>query len=131
MLLALVPSAESFGIDEPFMQLDLPLSVLDYLGYSERTNGFAGRSFFRSYAEPREFAFGDIYLRSLSGVDREGRLFVCMERLQDCARFELESGKLFSPARRPVRGSDGDLAFLQRIASTSLVSTAGGNGEQP
>jgi hypothetical protein len=78
-----VPALESPGI---FGLLDIPLSVLDYLGLAEENPSFGGRSLFRQYSGSRPLLyFGDylyafnqsgqrLYCESGSRCYRDGKL---------------------------------------------------------
>jgi hypothetical protein len=83
-------------VDEPAMQLDLPISVVDALDLDARAAGFGGRSVFRHYDASRRLLWGNTHLGLVGGVSAEGHLAVCTEDLGSCVgRDGVDS--VFSP----------------------------------
>ena len=109
------PDQETGMVSEPFMQTDVALSLLDYLQVDvDDPNAlpFSGRSLFRSYEQPRTLAFGNVYLDRVAGVGPSGHLFGCKTDWQDCTKWRLEDGKIFSPHRIQEIVLPGDVGFL-------------------
>lgn len=77
--------------EDVFMQSDLQISVLDYLGLElEWLVGEAiGRSVFRRYGTFRPLMFGNVYTSRLFAYFSEGRLYSCNRALK-CSAYELE-----------------------------------------
>ncbi len=121
-LAALLPSGERRIVDGPYAQMDLALSVLDYLGYPEEAARFGGRSVFRSYDTGRPLAFGNTFLGTVGGLDGAGGLVLCRESFEECMRFELTERGPFDPQRRRVPVGPEDAEFLRRIARASGAS---------
>jgi arylsulfatase A-like enzyme len=92
-----LPDGKSVHFDEPFMQSDIPLSVLDYLGLPGRSAQFAGRSVFRSYPKPRPILFANTYLNRVGAIDRAGRFIACEENLKACKRYGDPHWQPFAP----------------------------------
>ncbi len=124
LLVAVLPTGDQLRMDEPFMQSDLPISILDYLGYRERAKRFGGRSVFRSYAEPRALFWANTYLKRVAGVDEDGALHVCPESFRDCRVYDVDAGRIFAMQRVEQDGSGSDSSFLREMASRSQRSTA-------
>jgi arylsulfatase A-like enzyme len=124
LLVVMLPAPVADAVDEPFVQMDLPLSVLDYLGYVDEASGFAGRSVFRQYPEPRPLVFGNLYMRRVAGFDGTDRLHVCEADLDECEVWATPGTRLFSPQRTLAGGSTESPEFMAAIARGSLVSSA-------
>jgi hypothetical protein len=106
-----------------FGQVDLPYSVLDYLGLARRADRGGRRSIFRRYASERPMLFESCY------SERKG----LVQRLLDGGRVEelaSANGELFSPrySRRLLAGEEARsasqrLAGLQAQADSSLLDS--------
>jgi len=96
-LIVLTPSGDSGVIDEPFMQLDLPISILDYLDLSDSAGRLAGRSVFRRYATTRDLLWGNTYLDLVAGLSSSGDLVFCDGAFQNCRGAQLNGATLYSP----------------------------------
>jgi hypothetical protein len=96
-LVALTPTGEIAIIDEPFMQRDLPLSVLDYFDLGESSASPGGRSVFRSYVEGRDLFWGNTHFRVSAGVSVAGQLAICDWGFNHCVGARLGDHSLFSP----------------------------------
>ena len=96
-LIALTPPGDSGVVEEPFMQLDLPISVLDYLGLPDPSNRLGGRSVFRRYETTRDLFWGNAYLDLVAGLSSLGELAFCDGALQTCRGVQLGGTTLFSP----------------------------------
>ena len=126
-LAVLDPSGIGGRVHEPFMQTDLPLSVLDYLHIDvDGPLPFSGRSVFRTYDRARTLAFGNVYLDRVAGLDAKGRLLGCRSDGQGCSKWRLENGMLFSPRRvqEPVAPEDWALLAAHVDASRALAESA-------
>jgi hypothetical protein len=123
-LIARVPKHLRGRVDEPFAQVDLPLSILDYLGLADRGAHFFGRSVFRRYREGRFIFFANTNLRSAGALDPEGRLLLCMDGLRRCRKYASPEGRVFGPERRILdwkRDRDG---IVGELAARSLRAPA-------
>ncbi len=96
-LIALTPSGDSGVVDEPFMQLDVPISVLDYLDFSDPSSRLGGRSVFRTYATTRDLFWGNTYLDLVAGLSSTGQLAFCDGAFRTCRGAQLVDTTLFSP----------------------------------
>ncbi|MBE9532331.1 MAG: LTA synthase family protein, partial [Proteobacteria bacterium] len=70
--IAITPGGEQMEIDGSFMQVDIALSILDYLGLGEVKNDFSGRSLFRAYEKERPIFFGNTYMHLVGAIDTSG-----------------------------------------------------------
>lgn len=112
-LVVLGPQTRPMQVDEPFVQSDLALSILDHLGAGpDALAGLGGRSVFRHYDAPRRLAFGNTYQRRVFVVEPSGEIDVCREDLSVCSRFRAAPGRPFASGASPV----GDLAPHERRA---------------
>lgn len=95
-LIAIAPDTAPEAIDEPFLQSDVALSILDAIGAGDDVTGdFGGRSAFRRYDTPRRIAFGNTYQRRIFAVDPGGTIDVCREDFSICSRFLGVPGRPF------------------------------------
>ena len=121
-LTVMVPGGVQRRIDEPFMQFDVPLSVVDYLGYRERRGGLGGRSVFQKYSKPRVLPFANTYMRMSAAITPKGELFACAEDFSNCRRYQLRPDRLFAPARERKEATPDNVRFIKQIAARSLYS---------
>jgi hypothetical protein len=123
--LAVARAPEGCGTINPgvFGLVDIPYSVLDYLGLAGRSDRSERRSIFRRYGTERGILFESYF------SDRKGQV----RRRLDDGRVEVLSssnGELYSPsyARRALGGEEGrrlarELALLQAAADSSLMES--------
>jgi len=123
--LAVLRAPEAFGAINPgvFGLIDIPYSILDYLGFVGRTERFDRRSIFRRYATERAILF-ESYFSERKGV---------VQQLLDGGRVEILSssnGELYSRdySRETLSGEEGrrlsrQLARLQAAADSSLFDS--------
>ncbi len=124
--LAVARAPEAFGAVNPgvFGLIDIPYSILDYLGFAGRTGRSGRRSIFRRYGTERTILF-ESYFSERKGV---------VQRRLDGGRVEILSssnGELFSQgySRQTLDGEEGrrvsrQLAGLQAEADSSLFDSA-------
>jgi hypothetical protein len=126
-LIAQLPQRLRGRVDQPFAQLDLPLSILDYLGLADlgladRGAHFFGRSVFRRYREGRFIFFANTNLRSVGALDPGGRLLLCMDGTRRCRKYAIPEGRVFGPERRLLDWKRGEEGILRDLAARSLRS---------
>jgi len=97
----MVPQEGPRWLDEPFLQSDLALSLLDYLGldYLEETaaaDWFTGRSLFRRHDTGRPLFFANTHQGRIYGLFPADHLLACREGAVDCRSIELAPGGPFS-----------------------------------
>jgi len=118
--IALTPERDVATVGEPYSQLDIPVSILDYLGLGERAGAFRGRSLFRSYASPRNIAFANTYLRTVGGVSEADRFYLCDEALERCTSWAVDRSRLFAaPGTRSDDVRADEIAFLREAVAES------------
>jgi hypothetical protein len=122
-LIALTPSGDSGVIDEPFMQVDLPISVLDYLDLSDTSNRLGGRSVFRRYATTRDLFWGNTYLDLVAGLSSRGELAFCDGAFRTCRGTQLVDTTLFSPGIELSSLEPLTVGWLQRAVEASRVAS--------
>lgn len=118
-LIVIPPTRERMRIDADFMHADLALSILDYLGFAERAEEFAGRSVFREYDEKRPIFFGNVYRLWLGTLDSSGHLSLCPEDFTSCSTYALPDGRLFSPVRTRLDTDPMGVEFLKAMVARS------------
>jgi hypothetical protein len=118
-LIVIPPTRERIRIDADFMHADLALSVLDYLGFAEQAEEFAGRSVFREYDEKRPIVFGNVYRLWLGTLDSSGHLSLCPEDFASCSTYALPDGRLFSPMRTRLDTDPMGVEFLKAMVARS------------
>lgn len=97
VLIFRMPEHTARRVDEPVLQSEVALSVLDFLDLADSSpSGPGGRSLFRTPASTRVVAFGNTYQGRVSGYDASThRLLRCPESLEGCQAFQSSSGSLF------------------------------------
>lgn len=126
LLIALVPGGFRERVSEPFGQVDLALSILDFLDFADRGTHFFGRSVFRRYHEGRFLFFANSNLGALGALDPDGDLLLCRDPFRSCQRLRIPDGRLFARTlgTRDWRSRD---EIVRALAVRSLRST----GEVP
>ena len=118
-LIVIPPTGEQMRVDAEFMQADLALSILDYLGLDSEAQDFVGRSVFRRYEGTRPIVFANVYKRWLGALDPSGRLSICPQDFQSCSTYELTDGRLFSPNRTRRETDLAAVEFLRGMVARS------------
>jgi arylsulfatase A-like enzyme len=122
-MVALVPGGVALAVDEPHAQVDVPLSLLDFVGAPEAAAGFGGRSMFRRHG-PRPLPFGNVHLHRVGALLPDGDLLVCREDLGDCTRYTVPDGRRFAAAALTERGAPADperRQWMEDVAERSLA----------
>jgi hypothetical protein len=96
-MVVLLPEPRAEQIDEPFSQMDVAISILDYLGLAGRAGGLFGRSAFRRHVAPRNVYFANSNLFAAGALDREGRLLLCRDDFRSCRKLAPRGGRIFGP----------------------------------
>lgn len=106
-------------VDEPFMQLDLPISILEYLDLSDSAGRLGGRSVFRRYATARDVLWGNTYLDLVAGLSSSGDLVFCDGSVRTCTGTPLNGMSLYSPGVELSPVDPHTVGWLQRGAEES------------
>jgi phosphoglycerol transferase MdoB-like AlkP superfamily enzyme len=122
LLVGLIPGKKSMRIDESFMQVDIALSVLDYLGLADKDGGFIGRSFFRAYEDRRHLFFGNTYRHFLGVIEPSGLVSICDEGFGSCGSYATSEGRAFSPELKGIETSEAAVEMLKVMAARSKES---------
>lgn len=123
--LAVVYSPESFEIINPgvYGLVDVPYSILDYLGMDNARHSFQGRSFFRKQKHERPILFHSYFSESKGVVKKQVN--------ENCVKIIRSSkGELFGPVyvTELVKGSEGrelsdEIRTYQLTADNSLCDS--------
>jgi phosphoglycerol transferase MdoB-like AlkP superfamily enzyme len=132
-LLAIMhPGAGRMKIHDKFAQIDIAVSVADYLGLPVDNLSFGGRSIFRKYEEDRCIYFGNTYVRVTGFFSTDGMLNVCKENFSRCEQYRLPDNRIFSPGkilnRKLTQEEIKDLASFVRVSNGSVVDMEESNG---
>jgi arylsulfatase A-like enzyme len=119
-LIARTPAKEHDLITEPFAQIDVAASILDYVGLQDRANHLFGRSIFRHYALGRHvfFANSNAYFNGM--LDPYGQLALCMLDFESCRMFRPAGARVFGPRRADVAWDPEAGRMLREMAERSL-----------
>lgn len=120
-LIARVPDHKQLHVTEPFAQMDLALTVLDYLGLAEFGTHLFGRSAFRRYAEPRHIFFSNTNMFYLGARDPDGNMLLCFEGGAGCDKYSLEGGKFFSRKFSVIDAKPGEFDLVKQMARRTVA----------
>lgn len=109
LLFALAPDLQSSISTEIFSSIDIPNSILDYLGLYPQQRTHLGRSLFRQHDQRRAIMLGGDTLKML---DADGLVHSCTNRVardgsnlaDECVTMKSESGRLFDREYEPLAG---------------------------
>jgi len=104
LALALLPEGPRGQVRDPYDQIDVPVSVLDYLGLADEIDGLFGRSLFRRYASGRHHFFANLNWRSFGAIDPTGGIVHCEYEGWRCSHWQAADGRVFAgdlPPRDP------------------------------
>lgn len=127
-LVARVPGAPPELVLEPFAQIDVAASILDYVGLADEARHLFGRSIFRRYTLGRHvfFANSNAYFNGV--YDPYGRLALCMLDFESCRAFQPSGGLPFARKRREVPWDAGRDGVLREMSRRSLNPEDGAVG---
>jgi hypothetical protein len=95
VFILLADGLEARVIDDPVMQTDLPITILDYLGLAEQTDTW-GRSMFRHYSDFRPQLFSMEYSWKTYALMKEHVLTNCNMRKKQCNNLTFEGDSIFN-----------------------------------
>ena len=125
-MLVLAPQGWTGEINAPHMQADVPLSILDYLGWPQLWSEGVGRSLFRRYPMPRALAFGNTYRRLVGLLDESYEVTVCDEVFGSCVAWPVEPKAVFVPRTVSAEAANlGAVALLRALAEYSVRNLEG------
>lgn len=124
-LIALVPERQNGTIGEVFVQPDIPMSIVDYLGLESGRRTFTGRSVFRRYARNREVFWGNTHLGLVAGLTLDHHLVTCTEDFASCGTRSIAGSLLFSPDIEVRDATEAEIEWLRRAAFRRLDSETG------
>jgi phosphoglycerol transferase MdoB-like AlkP superfamily enzyme len=130
-LLVLLPHGDGAGqVNHSLvLQSDFALSILDYLGRTDRGSHLVGRSLFREYSQARTAYFANTYLNRVWMLEPEylrprGHLSGCTEALRDCASYTVNYERLFNPRRTRTTTLAQSMPTWQAVIEHTTDSTA-------
>jgi arylsulfatase A-like enzyme len=119
-MVVLLPEPRVEQIGEPFSQMDVAVSILDYLGLAERSGDLFGRSAFRRYEAPRNLYFANSNLSSAGALDRQGRLLICLDDFRRCRKLAPRGGRVFGPEADELDWDPATDAIVSEMARRSV-----------
>jgi hypothetical protein len=120
-LIARVPEGLRGRVREPFAQVDLALSILDFLGLAERGAHFFGRSVFRRYDAPRFVFFANTNVGAIGALDPEGKVLLCVDNSRRCRKYAAPENMPFAAEHRTLPWSSSD-DIIHALAIRSIRS---------
>jgi len=97
LLIAVTSGEEKLLVDEPFLQSDLALSILDF-AVLDASPEIGGRSLFRHYTRFRPIVFADYSQQAIYALWKKDELTRCRTDKWRCDVFKLGEYALFDPA---------------------------------
>jgi hypothetical protein len=125
LLAALAPGVAPARIEAPFSQVDVPLSILDYLGLGDRGHDLYGRSIFRDYDRPRRLYFANTNLHAAGALDRDGALLMCLDDFEHCRKWAPPGSRSFAKDASEQPWSDVSYGFVRDMVHASVRSIGG------
>jgi hypothetical protein len=122
-LIARSPEGYRARVREPFAQMDLAISVLDYLGLANRGGHFFGRSVFRSYPLSRHIFFSNSNSDFNAVLHPNGRLAMCLLDFGSCLAFAVPNGLVFGTQRKLLPWDPELDGILEEMALRSVNPT--------
>jgi hypothetical protein len=116
-------------IRESFGQMDIALSVLDYLGLADEGSHFFGRSVFRHYDEPRWTFFSNTNLAYMGAQTPEGKMLLCQgahrhrSKITEgelCGKYAMENDNFFSPSYTQIQAADEEFEIVREMAARTI-----------
>ena len=125
LFFALAPELEGGVAEEVFSTMDIPNSILDYLGLFPGQQTHLGRSLFRQHDQARTLMFSSSTVKML---DRNGRIYHCTRRIisngsglaERCQTISSPSGRLFE---RDYVSLQGDFAPRYHFFREQLLNS--------
>jgi hypothetical protein len=121
-LVVRTPDRARHRVREPFGQMDIALSVLDYLGLGDQGSHLFGRSVFRRYSEPRWTFFSNTNLDYIGARTPEGQMLLCSNGDALCERFLMEDNLIFGRSKAPQDSKPEDFALVKELVQRSIAS---------
>jgi arylsulfatase A-like enzyme len=98
----LLPEGHRAQVREPYAQIDVAVSILDYLGMRDTVDGLFGRSLLRRYATGRHLFFANLNWRSFGALDPAGRVVYCEYEGWRCTTWHAADGRIFAGNLQPL-----------------------------
>jgi arylsulfatase A-like enzyme len=124
-MVVLLPEPRAEQIDEPFSQMDVAISIVDYLGLAERSGDLFGRSAFRRHETARKLYFANSNLFSAGALDSEGRLLICLDDFRSCHKLAPSGGRIFGPEAEDLEWDPETDAIVSEMVRRSVQTIEG------
>ena len=125
LLTVLHPKIKNKVIEKKYTQLDIAISVVDYLGLPFINTGFGGRSIFRDYDQERDIYFANTYNHVIGRFTKDNKLEVCDENFNYGEQYLTNGNGLFSLKREFKRKLSPeevcDIARFGKVSNSSIV----------
>jgi arylsulfatase A-like enzyme len=120
-LIVLLPHEERrMTHDGLFSQLDIMLSIIDYLGLDFEKS--FGRSIFRSYKDGRSLVFSNVYSSKIYMYTQDEKLYLCSEEI-DCSAYENTNNLIFDSSYVLTESDPKDIELLKSFLATNEFSS--------
>jgi hypothetical protein len=125
LLTVLHPKDKGVIVNEKYAQIDIALSIADYLGLAQKKNQFCGRSIFRKYNEERDIYFANTYNHVVGKFTKDNTLEICDENLNSGELYETFEDRLFSLKRifkRKLSSNEiRDIACFSAMSDNAII----------
>ena len=119
-LVAQLPERAQATITDPFAQMDLAASILDFVGLGEEGRHFFGRSVFRHYETPRILFFANSNRGDVGALDAEGRVLLCLDDFRKCRKWLPPDGRAFAMGGVNLEWNEDEDGIVAEMARRSL-----------
>jgi hypothetical protein len=119
------PGIEPAVVAEPGAQIDVPLTIMDYLGLEVPGGSIGGRSLLRTYATARDLPFGNAYAKSVAIFNAGNGLTFCNEAFSECKSLKRAEGSMFEGTYTEEAELDADWSRFLRAAALSSMFAYG------
>jgi hypothetical protein len=119
------PGIEPAVVAEPGAQIDVPLTIMDYLGLEVPGGSIGGRSLLRTYATARDLPFGNAYAKSVAIFNAGNGLTFCNEAFSECKSLKRAEGSMFEGTYTEEAELDAEAVsdLRARAAASRFVGT--------
>lgn len=120
-LIARIPGGKQLRVKEPFAQMDIALSVLDFVGAARQAPHLFGRSVFRHYDDSRYIFFSNTNHFYAGARDPDGNLLLCSDDYETCSKFSFADGKFFGRESHPEPATSEEFEIVEGIGRRSIA----------
>lgn len=120
-LIARAPGESPRVVSQPYAQVDVALTIADYLGISH--GPFVGRSLFREYEDSRTLVFANTYQQKVYW-SAAPNILECDEALTTCTKHVSAGPGLFSTRRASSPAAEADIRSLRDMLTLTTTQSA-------